>query len=1064
MVHPTPRFFSTADLEDTTERRRKRMMGIRSKEEMAESARRYTENTGVDPHLSDDEDELDGKTFTANQPDELAELCLRKYRTFEPERITDRKLKVLMSTGKRAICLGDGVTLKPQSVGYIASPSQNLVPGGSYGSYPMHCITGMNNESSPANGMAPPLDSCGAARFTASPPAPGSLPTGSSTSTAGQQQFKLSTAAMAAICSKIRMANNPASNASRTAASMINRSSVAPSTSSAPTKPISQPTVNAALIERLRADMRAKGYTTSGSPTSTGSDSSAQTPPPQWPSSSTRNSHNPGWLPTCRIPGVICAHGGCNKEDIAWNDTVPTEIFTFGNSRPAHVAYSVRSRSTLVTFGLCPEHYKEIKLALSIFQQSNLPVEYLVSTVRAIDRSKARSSTADERISNHEPRSSPTQQISPTAAVSKTNTVNGSVSRPEAMSGSRPISTAAVSDLVSEKAEGVEVIAADDDEDSDVFEAMVITDEGPTVTPSTVPAEPILADDCRDEASISTAPELSVPDQTEQIEEDVGVPVTANEGSASPASDISKKPHDLAECESAKAEDTVKASTDEPTGQLREKAAGKRKLSDDIPPSEEAVGKKRSRRGSISKGKSEDTKVTVAKLEGDSCVKKESPKRQKKRKASTKEVDDAIQHAEPTPSVSDDSVDEDSGSEEEVFNVEKLLQWKLDKHGHRKFLVKWEGYPLAEATWEPESNFNESPEIEELKNVVLAKPPRLPRRSHALAVECGGDTSGRARATLQCVSQWIHSFCRNSSGIAVKEYGPFELLTIYGGAPLDMLEAILTEATSKVHQKQVIIIRDPTACFGTSSSAYSGGFDDDDEGDDDAWDDSSVVAPSSSDCATGLAVWLSERVPLGVRIVFLLPTGSMIDTLGRVCGLVRLSMAEVPDLASCTIETTDSSPRSTLFLGGIRETGNDTARGGLVCLYGRSGSGKTQVLRHLKESAISGRVVNVRIADILAAELGESQRRLRKVYSELASSSKFLPAAFVACTFDDCDLWLKSSGKIIREVLSQWTGLIDKHGNDILTVITCQDKSDLPRALSCRVCKWIDLNGDNDLT
>ncbi|KAF4735446.1 hypothetical protein FOZ63_033925, partial [Perkinsus olseni] len=95
-LHAVPRFFSTVEVDDSTERRRKRMMGIRTREEMAESARRYTENTGVDPHLSDDEDDLAGKTFTSEDTDELAELCLRRYRFYDPEGMTDRRLRVLV--------------------------------------------------------------------------------------------------------------------------------------------------------------------------------------------------------------------------------------------------------------------------------------------------------------------------------------------------------------------------------------------------------------------------------------------------------------------------------------------------------------------------------------------------------------------------------------------------------------------------------------------------------------------------------------------------------------------------------------------------------------------------------------------------------------------------------------------------------------------------------------------------------------------------------------------------------------------------------------------------------
>ncbi|EER13534.1 hypothetical protein Pmar_PMAR000122 [Perkinsus marinus ATCC 50983] len=52
---------------------------------MAESLRRYTENTGIDPEVDDEEDDLEKGTFTNDNTDELAELCMRRYRFYDPE-------------------------------------------------------------------------------------------------------------------------------------------------------------------------------------------------------------------------------------------------------------------------------------------------------------------------------------------------------------------------------------------------------------------------------------------------------------------------------------------------------------------------------------------------------------------------------------------------------------------------------------------------------------------------------------------------------------------------------------------------------------------------------------------------------------------------------------------------------------------------------------------------------------------------------------------------------------------------------------------------------------------
>jgi len=44
-------------------------------------------------------------------------------------------------------------------------------------------------------------------------------------------------------------------------------------------------------------------------------------------------------------------------------------------------------------------------------------------------------------------------------------------------------------------------------------------------------------------------------------------------------------------------------------------------------------------------------------------------------------------------------------NEEEEFEVEEILD--VRKHyGKTQYLIKWKGYPLSDASWEPKSNLN----------------------------------------------------------------------------------------------------------------------------------------------------------------------------------------------------------------------------------------------------------------------------------------------------------------------------------------------------------------------
>ena len=55
---------------------------------------------------------------------------------------------------------------------------------------------------------------------------------------------------------------------------------------------------------------------------------------------------------------------------------------------------------------------------------------------------------------------------------------------------------------------------------------------------------------------------------------------------------------------------------------------------------------------------------------------------------------------------------EDDADDE--YEVEYVLNVCNVKRGHtiqKQYLVLWKGYPLAEATWEPEANLKNAPDI-----------------------------------------------------------------------------------------------------------------------------------------------------------------------------------------------------------------------------------------------------------------------------------------------------------------------------------------------------------------
>ncbi|KAJ5721825.1 uncharacterized protein N7483_009759 [Penicillium malachiteum] len=76
--------------------------------------------------------------------------------------------------------------------------------------------------------------------------------------------------------------------------------------------------------------------------------------------------------------------------------------------------------------------------------------------------------------------------------------------------------------------------------------------------------------------------------------------------------------------------------------------------------------------------------------------------------------DNDISRSEKSMSISDQSVqviedsnaEDESGEEDAVFDVETILAQKEDTEGNLEYLVKWDGYDVMNATWEPEDSFN----------------------------------------------------------------------------------------------------------------------------------------------------------------------------------------------------------------------------------------------------------------------------------------------------------------------------------------------------------------------
>ena len=66
--------------------------------------------------------------------------------------------------------------------------------------------------------------------------------------------------------------------------------------------------------------------------------------------------------------------------------------------------------------------------------------------------------------------------------------------------------------------------------------------------------------------------------------------------------------------------------------------------------------------------------------------------------------------------------DDMNGDDEENFFVEKVIKMRVNGKGEEEFLVKWVGYPLSQATWEPFENLSGEEACEYLGFIHTIRP------------------------------------------------------------------------------------------------------------------------------------------------------------------------------------------------------------------------------------------------------------------------------------------------------------------------------------------------------
>ena len=71
--------------------------------------------------------------------------------------------------------------------------------------------------------------------------------------------------------------------------------------------------------------------------------------------------------------------------------------------------------------------------------------------------------------------------------------------------------------------------------------------------------------------------------------------------------------------------------------------------------------------------------------------------------------------------------------EEEIFIIDKVIDSRKAADGKREFLIKWQGYPPSQNSWEPEENLDATDIAEYDSRAATAKPPVPKKRPRGKA-------------------------------------------------------------------------------------------------------------------------------------------------------------------------------------------------------------------------------------------------------------------------------------------------------------------------------------------
>lgn len=71
--------------------------------------------------------------------------------------------------------------------------------------------------------------------------------------------------------------------------------------------------------------------------------------------------------------------------------------------------------------------------------------------------------------------------------------------------------------------------------------------------------------------------------------------------------------------------------------------------------------------------------------------------------------------------------DVEGSGEEEEYSVEKVLDKRI-RHGKVEYLIKWEGYPDSENTWEPQANLDCPDIIKNFEDAAKSKKDEKKRK------------------------------------------------------------------------------------------------------------------------------------------------------------------------------------------------------------------------------------------------------------------------------------------------------------------------------------------------